>query len=279
MPTFDYLFIIIISILVLSVILSIIDWIYLTTLATRVTLLDREVEKRSQEFDTLKKERQSDITHPSGVISVIESNEPLSENITTTTTTKLSDEDTIQIVRNIRGTFETSEPTPPNPMKPDQQILPAEPADMNQFPGNASLPPSDAPIPEHAAPHSPIIHQTEHDLSGTRYTTAEVPELLQPISDQPAVLKLFSDSSKDADFRILWQNVNHILNDQQSPHITIDFNQIHFIYEKEMEYLEKMYYLIAGQGGSLSLINCDEELITLLNNNTLLRSIVKNKVV
>ena len=47
--------------------------------------------------------------------------------------------------------------------------------------------------------------------------------------------------------------------------------------EKEMEYLEKMYYLIAEQGGSLAFINCDEELISLLNTNTLLRSIVKNK--
>jgi len=125
-------------------------------------------------------------------------------------------------------------------------------------------------------PSSPML--PGHDLTGTRHDAEGITEL-PPLTDEPSIFRLFSDASKDADFKILWHNINHVLTHQQTPRITVDFDEIHFIYAKEMEYLEKMYYLIAGQGGSLSFINCDEELTELLNKNTLLRSIVKNKPV
>ena len=44
MPTLDIIFIVVISIMVLSVVLSIVDWIYLASLASKTALLEREVE-------------------------------------------------------------------------------------------------------------------------------------------------------------------------------------------------------------------------------------------
>ena len=137
MPTLDTVFIIIISITVLSVILSIVDWIYLSSLASKMTLLEREIEKRSSEFDSLKKEITLNSSPAIGGASVIESNEPFPDNLPTI----LSNEDTIQIVRNVRGSFHqsTTSPSIESPPLPQDSLLATE--EQDTIPSNYSVVP------------------------------------------------------------------------------------------------------------------------------------------
>lgn len=285
MPTLELIFIVTISIMVLSVVLSIVDWIYLASLSTKTAFLERELEIRAQEFNSLKKEINNNRGPHTGGASVIEQvpQQPLAGSTPT-----LSVEDTIRIVRNVRGSFEQSESvTPPPSPSPDAPYsgpgdssetvtqeppsptpsLPAEPVptiDERYTAKPTAVSPGDESAENHV--HAPPAPVGDGGIqSGT------------PAPPTPAavVFRLYSDTSKDADFKLLQENISSFLKSGQRGEITIDFSNINFIYEKEMEYLEKMYYFIVNQGSTLSLINCDSELMAIFNNNTLLQTIVK----
>ncbi len=288
MPTLDILIIIVISIMVVSVILSVVDWIYLASLASKTTFLEREVEKKSLEFDGLKKERYN-AQHPSmGSASVIESTEPLVNNASPPA---ITNEETIQIVRNVRGNFERTEhftnnsheypqeqmavdPLPPPPdtvHEYSQDVLYSEttqhPVLVKQSAGSEGIPLPSVTTSENHLPQTTAAAGGSTNLSTAHYPSDDI------------VLKLYSDSTRDADFQILWKTITDTFQTRQDPHIIIDMASINFMYDKEMDYLEKINYLLTGQGGLLTFINCDRELLTLFNNRPRLRSIVNQKAV
>ncbi|MBN1307050.1 MAG: hypothetical protein JXA18_03975 [Chitinispirillaceae bacterium] len=283
MPTLDILFIILVSIMAVSVFLSIIDWIYLASLTSKTTILEREIEKKSLEFDALKKERYT-TQHPSEVsASVIESTEPLGGDVALPI---VGGEDTIQIVRNIRGNFERTEQSTHLQGSPREQSTISPPAasnnDIIEYAAAASFSapePYQGPTESTEAPNTirgPSSAGTgkypiQSTNSGGSFT--ETPGTIIP--HDVYTLKLYSETTRDADFQTLWKKINGIFHTRQNPSILIDLSGINFMYDNEMDYLEKIKYLIIGRGGSFGFINCDRELLTLFNNRPELRSIAK----
>lgn len=299
MTAFDTLIIVIISVTVVSVILAIIDWIHLASLASKTTLLEQEVEKKAIEFDALKKERSSNIGH--GGATIIESPEAIPGGPTPCLddTSGTSTSDTIQIMRNVRGIFQKqAEIIPCKEGSIEYQINPvAEQQPLQQTP-SFTVPDSSTPHPppnpihhQHAmnipnAPDTASLYLTD-DYKRQFATVAQNPESSRydPAVSQPtrkpspgtgAVrIALFSENTKDADFQALWSGITSILETQPQPAVVIDMRNINFMYDKEMDYLEKINYLLSAQGGKLSLMNCDGELLALLGNRPALRSIIQ----
>ena len=61
----------------------------------------------------------------------------------------------------------------------------------------------------------------------------------------------------------------------EKPDIKIDFSGIQFIYDKELQYLEKIHHIIKERGGKLLFINCSPELSEFLGRNPDLLSLIK----
>lgn len=307
MPTLHTIYILIFVITGISIILSFIDWFYLLSLSGKISSLEQEIEKKAQEFDSFKKERSNNqLNHP--VLPPVENQQAMSPN-------SFSDE-TIQIIRNVRGNFEKTEQLPQYKTTPDSgiydQSTPEHPYLEDSAPEDSMENPApvlDTGVVEPYVPpptQTPFIFDTPDfnaaepqesswpEISGYG-TTGEhletpvfpieptISENLQPdqiesdvmevvheqqpqeVVQEHPVLPLYSDITKDADFIQLWKMLSEILASKNKPVVSIDFSGIHFIYDKELEYLDKIYHIIAGQNGSLYFINCDPELVSLLS--------------
>jgi len=268
MPSINIALIILISVTALSIALSVAAWFFISAIGSKLTLLERETEKRSQEFDALRKEHQV-TSHSSIGASVIE------ETDTAIPTESLhhhtSIEDSIQIFRNVGGIFEDSQsashqPAPeslPPPSPPSPEVIDTSYTEhtVREVPLPPVPPPKGAAYERTGVSHEPAVQKT--------------PDHFRDPVAQPIAVKLYSDVTKDADFQSLWQKITSILQNHHSPTISIDLSNINFLYEKEMDYLEKINYLISNQGGSLALVNCEKDLVTLLNRKQQLESIVK----
>lgn len=256
MSSIDILFISVISIVSLSFILNIVAFVILGSLTSKTNLLEREIDKRSAEFDNFRKELSTNKHAPAA--SVIESNEPI---ITTQQETSISNEDTIQIFRNVRSGFENSnaapsEPPPPEP-QPETVLMPA---------------PVEIAAKGRAQVFSEPVEQVEEQPQPQPSVAYEQP---RAPAQRKFTLPLYSDTTKDADFQTLWKNITLILQNNSGAHISIDFSHINFLYDKEMDYLEKMNYLIANQRGRLSLVHCEQELLALIDRKPHLRTIIE----
>jgi hypothetical protein len=96
--------------------------------------------------------------------------------------------------------------------------------------------------------------------------------------NKPILLSLYSESSKDADFASLWQKTSSILSSNPTPEIEIDFTGISFLYNKEFDYLEKIRSIITTPGGRLTIVHCDPEVVSLMNNHPNLIKIIEEKI-
>ncbi|MCX7726631.1 MAG: hypothetical protein N2053_07255, partial [Chitinispirillaceae bacterium] len=88
-------------------------------------------------------------------------------------------------------------------------------------------------------------------------------------------INLYSEVTKDADFHKMWKELSEILKENIVPHIVINLDGIHFLYEKEMEYLEKINAIIKNSGGTLTFVNCDRDLFELFNRHPQLLTLLK----
>lgn len=322
MPTLQLLLIIAISVAGISIILSIIDWVFLLSLGGKTASLEHEIEKKSTEFDLIKKDRAHIQERQPDTTMVIESSEQHYD-----PEPSPASNETIQIIRNVRGVFEPSE-LPPHSNSLDYP----PPSEHDNLPGNqsnaandfSSVVPQGSDTMEKQPPpnHEPAPPSFSFDQHLTQFDTNQQPfvmpappaalqqpkpqenhleeqptfaaqdepeetegEILDVVGEEhnadltaaPITLGLYSETTKDADFQQLGKNLSEILNQLRQPKIQINFSGINFIYDNEMDYLEKMYYLIAGRGGSFSLVNCDRELMPLIGSRPLLRSITKQK--
>jgi hypothetical protein len=277
MSHLDLLIIITVSVTALSLLLAIIGWIVLASLSSKTVLLEEEIEKKAKEFDAIRKEKSSNRHHTERTVSVIESPEVAETNQNIPQTEEPTAEDTIQIVRNVRGTFEKTEqftrPIHPAPLPPQEDI-------------GASYPPIE-PEPALVATTSgrPMVVETaaqqESPYPPVGVTPPPPPPQYPPVSPRPptaagpVVLRLYSEATHDADFQALWKNLSALFETNPSPRVVIDLSGINYMYDKEMDYLEKIKYLSAGRNGSLEFIHCDRELRTLLSRRPELSSIVR----
>ena len=299
MLSISHIFVIIFIFSAIALILAIIEWFHFSSLSTLISSFERELEKKSQEFDSFRKERsmqfQNHTVFPQQPVS-IEPSRPL------------DDPNQIQIIRNIGGTFkdtsqistETQTVTPLAQAKnyPDQLDQPTNPKqtsyDFVSSDNRYTVPLSDTAfnhvenLPPNQYPQQEINNSAPKQYSSQQNNRIESPPenspgyLGQNTQPQPhtnklksdfitpmqkITLYLYSDTQKDADFNGLWKNLTTYLSSGNSVAVTIDFSNIHFIYPKEIEYLEKISIYIERLNGSFSITNCDDDVIALMRNH------------
>lgn len=320
MLTLHLLLIIALSVTGISIILSIIDWVFLLSLSGKTATIEREIEKKSTEFDLIKRDRaHTQERHPDTTMVIESPEQNYGPDLSP------ASNETIQIIRNVRGVFEPSELPPHSrsldytpPSEHDELPLDQTNAtdDFSSMVPHTSDTREAQPQPNHEpAPSSFSFdqHLTQFDTNQPPFVMPTPPSALQKpepmerynaqqtnfaaqdqsgetegeildvvgeehnpaLVAEPITLELYSETTKDADFQQLGENLTEILTQLRQPKIQINFSRINFIYDNEMDYLEKMYYLIAGRGGSFSLVNCDRELMPLIGSRPLLRSITK----
>lgn len=234
-----------------AVVLAIVNWFYLISISAKANELELEINKKAQEFDNFKKEKQSAPQNET-IIDVADS--PLPE----VGEPVLTDEP-IQIMRNVGGSFEEAEKRPfahvkAKPLPQEFQDTPTHGFQKN--------------IKTVITPKAMF----QYDLPSENNTEPDV-DVLATVSEQPlpyqtrnTFLPLYSESAKDADFGTLWKNISATLQSKDKTEINIDFTGINFLYDKELEYLFKIYQVVSSTGRHIHFMNCDLELITIIIN-------------
>jgi len=255
-----HVFYVIIAVLAISVILVIINLVYHLRISSRLTNLEEDVEKKSLEFDALKKERAaghgSGNTQGSPVDLVGTHTRIFEAPVFTETTPQPADENpieegSIQIVRNVGGTFETTEKT----------IHGQDYSDQSAATGESVVHPEVKTTPEQAPvqpPAAPALSQT-------------------PKSAKPAegvVIPLFSQVINGPDFNQLYKALVEAL--KKSPAtVTFDLANIESLSDGELDYLEKIKASLVNQHRPLALINCPGNLAALMQRRPAIASLIR----
>ncbi len=229
-----------------AVIFSVVNWIFLLSLSSKINELEQEIDKKAQEFDNYKKEKASSTKPLVHVvdISAVDSTDPI-----------ISDEP-IQVMRNVGGSFERVEKRVCKPPEfiPSQNEIYSTAPDNNGYQSN-----TDNISQNESFPFSPP-NQSEIEN-----------EVMATISEQPesenhfATFRLYSESAKDADFNNLWSNIYSLLQSNIQTEIGIDFTGINYLYDKELAYLLKITKVITSAGSNVHFINCDTELVSIIS--------------
>jgi anti-anti-sigma regulatory factor len=90
-------------------------------------------------------------------------------------------------------------------------------------------------------------------------------------------ITLFSNSKKDTDFVSAWQILSNKLITTKKPEVIFDFSNVMFLYDKELTYLEKFCDTILKAEGSISFVNCHPELIPFIQSRPILASYLKSE--
>jgi hypothetical protein len=246
----------------ITISLGISNWLFLSSVSAKITNLENEVEKKTSEFDALKKEKlafaasQKNETFPQDRIDSSGYPEQGSQ---------------IEIVRNVPGSgfdhfdMEVGQKKHghPQPVAPD--VTAAAPAYPQQprFETGYAPPPRPAgmsplrtatPAQQTSMPRSDILDVVEEQPDSTSSAAAGVIRLA-----------LFSNSKKDTDFAAAWKVLSERLPGVQNPEVFIDFANVMFLYDRELQYLEKFRDVILQAAGNVFFINCDAELLAMLD--------------
>ncbi len=214
----------------ITIFLGISNWSYLSSLSAHITKLEDEIEKKSSEFETLKKERQSQA-------AAAKQNEFTESPIPSEAQYTHDESPKIEIVRNVRGGgFE-----------------------------NFDVQSSHQPAHESATPN--IFSQPSNNQSQQGDVLDVVDESSNTTKGADIIeLALYSNAKKDTDFSAAWKRLAEILQNNAAPHIALNFANVMFLYDRELQYLEKFKDVILQSGGRMSFINCDAELSAALKN-------------
>jgi len=215
--------IIIISAIILlasiSIILAIINWFNLSFTSSKISILEEAIEKKTKEFDTLKKERQSSLSQaaapPGGtpIMAPVQSSESAE-----------SMYPPIEIVRNYRTGFKTVDV---EATKTDETLDVVSSDSQNPFAG------------------------------------------------EEVEITLFSETSRDTDFGNAWKKLTSYLSVSEHPSVVINFNNVLFLYEKELHYLEKMYEVVVKARGSINFTNYHSELRSIISAHPMLSRLLR----
>jgi len=238
-----HLFFAIIALLVISIAFIMVNIIYHVKITSRLNNLEKDIEKKTFEFDALKKDRsagQSAVHHDSPVdmhTKVFET--PLSQSVQPQIEESPVEEDSIQIFRNVGGTFETTDTvihnnayaeTPSGPVKvaaqPKIKAPPAAPSNAPVF--------SPASVKQPASPPAGIV------------------------------IPLFSRTAHGPDFNQLYKSLVDAMNTSADQAIAFDLSGIESLDDGELEYLEKIYLSLTSQRRSLFFLHCSGYLAALI---------------
>jgi hypothetical protein len=238
-----HLFFAIIGVLLVSIAFIVVNLIYHLKITSRLNNLEKDIEKKTLEFDALKKDR------PSGHSTVRQEFQadmqtkvfemPLSQSIQQPIEEDHVEEGSIQIVRNVRGTFETTDTVV---LDQGYSEAPDKTEDLAARPKikAASVAPSDAP-----SFSPPLKKQTA-----------------SPSAD--IVIPLFSRMARGPDFNQLYQSLVDAMKTSADRTIAFDLAGIESLDDGELEYLEKIYLSLVSQRRSLVFLHCSGYLAALI---------------
>jgi hypothetical protein len=216
-----------------TIFLGISNWIFLSSMSSKVAGLEDEIEKKAIEFESLKKEKQA-LPFPQELPQEEPQDRPRKFPADS------GDHDypekehqQIEIVRNVPGG--------------GFQNLESIDNEKNMAGFQEEAPPP-------AAPLSDILDVVEERPG-------------YPYAPHQTVIRipLYSNASKDTDFTTAWKKLSEQLAVRPiQPRVEIDFANVMFLYEKELTYLEKFEQIIGQAGGVLAFVNCDPELVAIL---------------
>ncbi|MBD3346835.1 MAG: hypothetical protein GF401_17400 [Chitinivibrionales bacterium] len=313
----------------ISVTVAFLNWIFIASTSTRISNVEKEVRKKSTEFDSLRKEVQQARKgfHTNEDINVA----PAHAQVSGIHGDNHNDSEDIQIVRNVRSAFSPSEVVmkdeqvhphdhPPSPVNPDPQIdtvmpptsqaptghqfqAPSPDSHFIQEPSRAHQPESpqaEFPSPGDSSNHADFTGQADQAYNRPEMRGEMPSEMIEPpmeaendvldivdenrqnepdegIPDRIMItIPLFSTSKKDADFSRAWKILSEKLPHIENPVLKLDFENILFLYEKEINYLEQIVKTVQMHHGDAILSNCQQELKYILRNNPTLASCIEN---
>lgn len=239
-----------------TIVLGILNGLYLSAISSKVTNLENEVEKKALEFESAKKERQALALAARNVM-------PTQDGIETPAPQTESPQ--IEVVRNVRGGG-------------------FDHVDMEMGSHKQNLPRSDMQEPDQAIEAPPYrVHSSSAPIAAKPFNETFEPTTFEPETEsQPAAshvrenaitVALYSRPKQDTDFAAAWKTLSELLPTYQNPNVRFDFSGVLFLYERELQYLEKFKDIVLSAGGTVSFVNCHEELVDILRNRPALAPI------
>lgn len=250
-----------------SILLGIINWIYLSSTSSKISILEEEIEKKAKEFDAIKKEKSQQASSRAD-------NQGPAEYSGRAASFAGQENPAIEIVRNVRAEFEQ-----PGPSVFSQPFAGQVTTPSGFVKQQAYSPDERETIP---------VHTPETDArnaSGGKGSSAEVLDVVDDTSptSHPAGLKgneieiiLYSQSKKDTDFAAAWKKLTEYLYVTPAAHVKINFNNVMFLYEKELQYLEKILNIVSKEHGRTTFINCHPELLPIISSRPTLSHCVRD---
>jgi anti-anti-sigma regulatory factor len=272
-----YLIYSVIGILALgSIIFAIINWIKLSSTSSAINDLQAEIDKKTREFDSIKKEN-----------AQLKNQIPAQDGEENNAEGKQGPK--IEIVRNIRSEFEDA-----------TAQTPSAPGPASYFVGDQSE--SDDQQPQETQTDYPSVTTSESIrqdavpaeknrtikkgsiISGDDKNDDEALDVVDEDKDESSVqtaqlesitIPLYSKSAKHADFKKLRNTLSQALDAPQQQHVNIDLKGIPSFNDKEIKNLQKICQMVEHKNGSVAFINCKGKLATLLSKDTTLGKFIQ----
>jgi len=236
--------------------LGILNWIQLVRTSSKIIALETEIDKKTKEFDTLKKERQQYVQ------------------AATPDSLQQSENPPIEIVRNFRPGFQNSQEVnqPFSDKSPLFQATIEKPSAYGKD-GFTHVSPLSSQPQWSEAPTVGALAADSPSGENTDVQTTDVLEILEENApkedrehsrDAAIIIELYSAIKKDTDFSSAWKQLSSQLPTTPTPRVVLDFKNVMFLYGKELIYLEKIRDVILSQRGRLELVHCHAELRTIL---------------
>jgi hypothetical protein len=267
------LFIAICAVLLLSIFISIINAVLQMRITSRIALLEKELEKKSLTFDSLKKERTSLYAQAQHDTPAVD----MSTQLEIPTEPQLVDDGEIRVMRNVRGTFA---PVSEDPSPALAAELPIEATRVEAI-GNVPVrktAPAAAASSEAFPDDTKRWNQGAHSAAPRPYAPA-APRRHDPqapaANNAPAVIGLFSQVTGGADFNALYNKLIATLKTCSTQTIAFDCGGIQYFSGPELEYLGKIHQSLVSQNRKLLLVNCSNELGALLQQQQELALLIR----
>ena len=246
---------------IVSITLTVYAMIRSGRISSALAGLEKEIEKKELEFDTIRKERSAQ------PVTSVFATEP-AEETTQQVAVEQGDSSDIQIVRNVRGSFGSGS-------QPHME-------QQNVGPYAASIEPAPAPQPSpairenvvHASgptkPPAPAVRQqavaqpAAGEDDGVMAVVADAAPAPPPLP-QASVVRVYSEEKKDADFEQVSRHLSEQFRINTRPTVALDFTNVMFLYDKELAYLEKIGSYVNARKAPLYFINCEPDLLAVLN--------------
>jgi hypothetical protein len=259
-------------VLALSIIISIINVILQTRITSRIGLLEKELQEKTLAFDSLQKERaalNSQAKHETPAVD-------LSPHLEVPTEPQLVDDGEIRVMRNVRGTFAPVNDDRCAGLEAEMRIESTHVETAGTVPVQNTTPAA-AALPEDFPDDTKRWNQgvtpgaPRFPNPASRHTGPQAPAA----NNRPVVIALYSPASGSADFTILYNKLVATLKTHPNHTIAFDCGGIQYLSDLELEYLDKINQSLVSQNRYLLLVNCSNELGSLLQGRRELASLIR----